>query len=167
MPTFLVCEDGTPEAIAAAVRERARAGTRVTEGWAPSSRGPAALHVGRVETADDAAAAVLAAVGGASLVIDAAADRDVIDRLCDDLRRLGDLEHRIGAPASASPLSADERALLAELLAGRSLGETARNLHISRRTADRRLASARAALGTTATSQALIVAQRWGIGPAP
>lgn len=119
--------------------------------------------------ADRAAAtdAVLAAVAGRDLVVHAVAPREVIDQLCDDLTRLGDLDHRIGAvPASEPDLSADERALLAQLLAGRTLGEAARALHLSRRTADRRLAAARRALGTTSTSEALVLARRNGVSPA-
>jgi DNA-binding CsgD family transcriptional regulator len=88
----------------------------------------------------------------------------VIDQLCDDLRRLGELDHRIGERSDAGPeLSADERALLAQLIAGRSLGEAARALHLSRRTADRRLASARRALGAASTSEALVIAWRNGV----
>jgi DNA-binding CsgD family transcriptional regulator len=165
MPHFLVYEGATPQAFVDAVRERADPEIRVVQGWTTTStQGAPLLCVGRVETAVDAAGAVLAAVAGAGLVVDAAGERDVIDRLCDDLRRLGTLEHQIGAPATLSPLNGEQRALLAELLSGRSLGEAARVLHISRRTADRRLASARAALGTTTTSEALIVAQGMGVG---
>jgi DNA-binding CsgD family transcriptional regulator len=167
VPTFVVYEGVGAESLADAVRGRAHPGVHVIEGWTASARRAPVLCVGRVETVEDAAAAVLAAVAGADLVVDAAADRDVIDRLCDDLRRLGTLDHRVGEPAGASALlTVDERAILAELLAGRSLGEAARALHISRRTADRRLASARTALSATTTPQALIRAQQLGVQPA-
>jgi DNA-binding CsgD family transcriptional regulator len=108
---------------------------------------------------------VLAAVSGAGLVVDAVAPRDVIDRLCDDLRRIGAVDHRIGA-SDHPALGAQERALLAELLAGASLGEAARRLHMSRRTADRRLAAARSALGCATTAAALRAASRLGVRPA-
>lgn len=124
-----------------------------------------AAEVIRVADLEDAARAALAAVAGARLVIDAAAPRDVIDQLCDDLRRLGSVDHRIG-PAQPAVLSADERALLARLLAGATLGEAARTLHISRRTADRRLAAARAAVGATSTAEALRRAAELGVRPA-
>jgi DNA-binding CsgD family transcriptional regulator len=118
----------------------------------------------RVTDRAEASAAVLAAVRGAEVVVLATADRAVIDQLCDDLRRLGELDHRIGERSDAGPeLSADERALLAQLIAGRSLGEAARALHLSRRTADRRLASARRALGAASTSEALVIAWRNGV----
>ncbi|MDT7575173.1 MAG: hypothetical protein QOH17_1506 [Pseudonocardiales bacterium] len=110
----------------------------------------------------EAVEAVLAAVRGADLVVTAAAERDVIDQLCDDLRRLGTVELRVDPPA-ASPsaaLSEDERALLAALLGGASLGEAAAALHLSRRTADRRLAAARRALGASTTAEALVLAAR-------
>ncbi|HKC27720.1 MAG TPA: helix-turn-helix domain-containing protein, partial [Jatrophihabitans sp.] len=54
-------------------------------------------------------------------------------------------------------------ALLARLLAGDTLGEAARALHISRRTADRRLAAARRALGVDSTPAALRLAAQLGI----
>ena len=50
-----------------------------------------------------------------------------------------------------------------ELLAeGRSLGNAAATLHISRRTADRRLAAARRALGVRTTTEALLLADGRG-----
>ncbi len=111
--------------------------------------------------------AVLAAVRGADLVIAATAKRDVIDQLCDDLRRLGTVEHRVaprGEPADpAVALSADERALLVALLGGASLGEAAAALHLSRRTADRRLAAARRTLGAGSTAEALVLAAQAGL----
>ncbi|MDT4942095.1 MAG: hypothetical protein QOJ34_2184, partial [Pseudonocardiales bacterium] len=123
-----------------------------------------AVCVGRVVDEACAAQAVLAAVAGARLVVEAHAPRDVVDRLCDDLRRLGELDHRVGADRPV--LSAEERALIAELLAGAALGEAARTLHLSRRTADRRLASARAALGAATTAEAVRAAAALGIRPA-
>lgn len=131
------------------------------QGWR-ADRGRV-VCVGRVTNAEDAARAVLAGVAGARLVVAADAPREVIDQLCDDLRRLGDLDHRIGQPECPA-LSQEQQALLALLLSGASLGAAARRLHISRRTADRRLSSARAALGAGTTAQALRIAARMGIG---
>jgi DNA-binding CsgD family transcriptional regulator len=56
----------------------------------------------------------------------------------------------------------DGRAILARLAVGRTLGAIAHELHLSRRTADRRLAEARAALGAERTTQAVALAQRLG-----
>jgi DNA-binding NarL/FixJ family response regulator len=113
-----------------------------------------------------AVAAVLEAVRGADLVVTATAKRDVIDQLCDDLRRLGTVEHRVEPGVGPSvTLSADEQALLAALLGGASLGEAAAALHLSRRTADRRLATARRALGASSTAEALVLAAQAGVKP--
>lgn len=132
----------------------------VAEGWAARL----GAEVRRVSDLRTAADAVLAAVGGTPVVVLADAPRDVVDRLCDDLRRLGEVEHLISPPAEPT-LSATERELLGALLAGCSLGEAARALHLSRRTADRRLAAARAALGVTTTPAAVRRAAELGIPP--
>jgi DNA-binding NarL/FixJ family response regulator len=114
----------------------------------------------------DAAAAVLAALNGAQLIVEAHASRDVIDRLCDDLRRMGTLEHRVG-PATVLPrLSGEQLQLLRCLLAGSSLGQAAAELHISRRTADRRIADIRQLLGASSTSAALVRAVQLGLSAA-
>jgi len=146
------------------VAELAADGTEVVHGWR-TPRDRVVVCVDRVATVQDAGAAVLAAVRGARLVLDAVAPREVIDQLCDDLRRLGTLDHRIGPP-SRPVLSAEERALLAQLLAGATLGQAARTLHLSRRTADRRLASARSTLGARSTAEALLLASELGVQPA-
>jgi DNA-binding NarL/FixJ family response regulator len=131
-------------------------------GWR-SPRGGPAVCVDRVETVEDAGLAVLAAVRGSRLVIDAVAPREVVDQLCDDLRRIGELDHRV---APTRPLlSPEERALLSHLLGGATLGQAARTLHLSRRTADRRLATARAALGARTTAEALLLAAQHGVEP--
>ncbi|MGH8861231.1 MAG: hypothetical protein ACRDVG_08365 [Jatrophihabitantaceae bacterium] len=158
MASFVVLEHadaGTARDLAAGV------GGPLVDGW-DGPAPPAAVRVGAVTDAASAAQAVLAAVGGADLVVLATAERAVIDQLCDDLRRLGCLDHRVD-PEPAAVLGADERELLARLAGGASLGEAARALHLSRRTADRRLAAARRALGAATTSEALVLARRHGI----
>jgi DNA-binding CsgD family transcriptional regulator len=130
---------------------------------------PGQVSAGSVTDRPTAQLAVLAALAGAHLVVTAAAPREVIDMLCDDLRRLGSLDHRVGAqpPGTDPPLSAGERALLERLLAGDSLGQAAAALHLSRRTADRRLAAARRALGAATTAETLAIAVQHGLRPAP
>jgi DNA-binding NarL/FixJ family response regulator len=161
MARFVVLERGD----AAVAREvAAELGGPMVDGW-DGPAPPGAVRVGAVTDPSSAAQAVLAAVRGADLVVLAAGERAVIDQLCDDLRRLGRLDHRID-PAPATPLSPDERALLAQLVGGASLGEAAKTLHLSRRTADRRLASAKRALGAQSTSEAVVLARRRGISPA-
>ena len=153
------------EAVAAAVADLAPPGAVVVRDWeAAAAASRDVVRAARVADPDDAARAVLAAVDGERLVLLATAERDVVDQLCDDLRRLGTLDHRIGVPAGPV-LSPEERALLAQLVGGATLGAAAKALHISRRTADRRLASARAALGARSTAEAVTLAARAGISP--
>ena len=102
----------------------------------------------------DAHAAVIAAVAGDRVIVHGLAPRELLDRLIDDLRRLGAVDHRIGEP-DPDPLSPDHRELLRLLGQGRSLGEAARLLAVSRRTADRRLSAARKALGVATTAEAV------------
>lgn len=138
--------------------ELAARGVQISADWRAAA--PGVVCTGAV--GDDRAAeqAVLAALAGAQVVVAATAGRDVIDRMCDDLRRLGPLDHRIDDHGAQPALAAEERALLDRLLAGDSLGEAAAALHLSRRTADRRLASARRALGVTTTAELLAAASR-------
>ena len=139
-----------------------------------SDAAPGAVYAGLVGDAGGAEQAVLAALAGADVLVAAAADREIIDRLCQDLAHLGPLEHLVdGLPAlpaepAAGPLGrldADQRELLALLLGGATLGAAAQELHLSRRTADRRLGQVRATLDVAATSEALAVAARAGLPP--
>jgi DNA-binding CsgD family transcriptional regulator len=57
-------------------------------------------------------------------------------------------------------LSVEERALMDLLAAGSTLGAAADALHLSRRSADRRLAAARAKLGADATGSAIAAYRR-------
>jgi DNA-binding NarL/FixJ family response regulator len=125
----------------------------------PSDATPGGVYVGAVADLADAAGAVLAALSGADLVLLVTADDAVHDTLLDDLARLGTVEH--AGPALALP--EDQVAVLRRLQAGLSLGEAARAEHLSRRTADRRLALARRALGVQTTAEAVIVAARLGL----
>lgn len=152
----LVVVEGSARAAAAARRQLESAGWTVVDGW--RSR-PGAICAGAVEDEFDAAEALLAAIGGAGVVIEARADREVIDRLLDDLRRLGAVDHRLGEPETPL-LTADERELLTLLVGGATLGAAAETLHLSRRTADRRLAAARAKLGAQTTAEAVLAFSR-------
>lgn len=160
-PPLVVLEGRSPLARKQAVLRAAEAGWRVVEGWREA--GPGVVCTGLVDSEETAQRAVLAAVAGAGLVVEAIADREVRDRLCDDLRRLGSVDHRVGEPEGGVALGDEERALLAVLLRGASLGEAARTLNLSRRTADRRLASARRALGVSTTAEAIVLARRMGL----
>lgn len=154
---FVVIEgDSSAAAMSAALAEIGRPPVTSWDGR------PGVLCTGTVETAADARQAVLAALAGSDLVVDCRADREVTDAMCDDLRRLGHLDHRV-VTTSESVLGDDQRLLLSALAAGRSLGWAAQQLHVSRRTADRRLAAARATLGAANTAEAIVTAGRRGL----
>lgn len=165
MGRFIVLEDASDAARDAAAAELAAGSARVLTGWHRAVQGVRIVCAGHVTDRRDAGAAVLAAVSGADLAVLATAPRDVIDQLCDDLSRLGELDHRVGIAVSDNPLSPGEQALLAHLLAGATLGQAAQALHLSRRTADRRLAGARRTLGVDSTSAAMAAAAKLGVRP--
>jgi DNA-binding NarL/FixJ family response regulator len=121
---------------------------------------------GVVDGPDAAARALLAAISGAGLILETTADRATVDRLVDDLRRLGPVDHRVGEPAAGPNLDPEARAILGLLAEGHSLGEAANLLGLARRTADRRLAAARATFGVERTTEAIAQARRLGwFGP--
>ena len=68
----------------------------------------------------------------------------------------------VHGPDNRPAIDDDARAILARIATGRTLGAIARELGLSRRTADRRLADARAALGVERTTEAVARAQRFG-----
>jgi DNA-binding NarL/FixJ family response regulator len=151
-------------------REAARlraSGHEVVAGFRTAvARGRQVVRVGVVAGPSDAADALLAAIDGAGLIVEATADQATIDRLVDDLRRLGPVDHRSGEANAAPPLGPEARAILGLLAEGHSLGEAAHVLGLARRTADRRLAAARTALGVNRTTEAIARARRLGwFGP--
>lgn len=138
-----------------------------TGGWAISKgfRLPMAdwlvggvVCVGAVTSATDAALAVLAAVRGAGLVVSVSAREEVIELLVDDLWRIGPVDYWPGNESGPLRSLTVEQWCLLELLArGRTLTEAAGILHLSRRTADRKLAAARVSLGAKSTAEAVLV----------
>jgi DNA-binding CsgD family transcriptional regulator len=126
------------------------------------------ICVGPVLTTQDAAAAVLAAMTGAGIVADVfGATEAIVEQLNGDLRTFGpvdvltdDRQPGLAMPVAVSPESA---ALLVRLADGASLQEAASSLAMSRRTADRRLAEARQALGVRTTAEAVVLARRLGL----
>ena len=152
----LVVVEASPRAVAELRREIESAGWRVVDSW----RGePGVVCAGTVADAASAAEALIAALGGAGLLVEARAERELVDRLVDDLRRLGRVEHRTREPDRAV-LTHEERTLLGLLAEGVTVGDAARELNLSRRTADRRLATARAKLGVATTAEAIVAAAR-------
>jgi DNA-binding NarL/FixJ family response regulator len=111
---------------------------------------------GEVRAEEDAAAAALAAARGAGVVVLDGLVPEITERLVEDLTRFGRVEiRRPSEPDPLGGLSQDQRSLLHLLAQGLSLGAAAAKLHLSRRTADRRLAAAREALGVRTTAEAL------------
>lgn len=126
----------------------------------------ATAEMGRlsVVVADEraAVAALRLALEGRALLIHAIADRPILDRLYDDLRRIGPVEVRTASiPEAGTPALADDEAGLLQLLAGgHTLRQAAAEQHLSLRTADRRLASARAKLQVATTAEAVSAVAR-------
>jgi DNA-binding NarL/FixJ family response regulator len=120
----------------------------------PSLRGHTRVTVGNDESA---AASLRIAMRGTAILVHAVATRTTLDRLYEDLRRLGPVVVRTGVspPAARALLDHDEASLLRLLASGMTLREAALELHISPRTADRRLAGARAKLNATTTIEAV------------
>lgn len=116
-------------------------------------------RTGVVDDSESAAGALRLALGGADLVIHAVAARPVLDRLYEDLQRLGAVEvlTALVSPSPGDRLEGDGRELLALLAQGLTLSEAATTLHLSLRTANRRLAAARTTLGVATTIEAIAV----------
>ena len=162
-PPFVVIESANPGADAHVRRALETARIR---GWQPVTgwlvpRGRVVCH-GVIAADADAILALRAAIGGAGVVIVARTSRATIDRLVDDLRRLGPVEHVTADLPPPPGVDEPQRRLLQLLAEGRTLGEASAELGLSRRTADRRLDAARRALGTKRTAEALARARELG-----
>jgi DNA-binding NarL/FixJ family response regulator len=121
-----------------------------------ASRGTTAVDVWDEATA---ASALRLALTGVPLTIRATAPRAVLDALYDDLRRITRVDIRTSAGRD-DDLADDERALLDMLADGLTVPEAAARLHLSQRTAERRLAEARAKLGAATTIEAIARSRR-------
>ncbi len=108
--------------------------------------------VGEVADPDDAAAFLLAAARGVAVVVGLRLTGAAAEQFLDDLARLTDLHQ---APTELAELSVEHRQLLDALTEGLTLTAAAERLGLSRRTATRRLAEARALLGASTTVEAL------------
>lgn len=159
----VVVVEASQVAVDRAVAEVRAAGWAVVDGWvAPMPLGGRAVRLGRVSSTADAEAALLTVLTGVGVIVVARADRVLVDRLVDDLRRLGPVDHRLTEPHDEVGPPAEARAILGLLAEGHSLGEAAAILGLARRTADRRLAEARRALGVERTTEAIARARRRG-----
>ncbi|MFN8630927.1 MAG: helix-turn-helix domain-containing protein [Chloroflexota bacterium] len=160
-PTFVVIEAANAAADAhfrRAIDAARAAGWQPVPGWL-GGRGRVACF-GEVATDAEAVLALRAAVGGSSIIVLAQIPRETIDRLVDDLRRLGPVRHLTADVPAPAAIDEEQRSLLRLLADGLTLGEAASELGLSRRTADRRLSAARRALGAERTAEALARARR-------
>lgn len=159
----LIVVDGDDAAFDGCVAEVERAGFPVVAGFDGDAGALGEVRCGPVETVADAGLALLTVLAGAGAVIHARGSRQVIDRLLDDLRHVRRVEVRRGPAATAPRIDPDAVAILEILAGGRTLGDAAHELGLSRRTADRRLSDARAALGVERTVEAVARARRLGL----
>ena len=116
------------------------------------------LH-GRVTDAETLQLAVLAAARGAGIVAICDADSPLGRALIDDLSRLGAVRHG-PEPADSGNAVADlvpeQRALLDRLAGGDTIAAAAAAEFLSLRTANRRIAEARALFGVRTTREAVL-----------
>ena len=162
-PPLVVVDDqfGAEDIIAETRSYLARSGWRVLDAFVGGGDRPVVLAV----TVDDdlaAAAALLAALDGHGLLVHATCASDVRHRLLADLGRIGSVTHHVRPVEAATAMAPEALSLLALVARGHSVSEAARGLGISRRTADRRLADARAGMGVTTTAGAVGEAVRRG-----
>ena len=108
---------------------------------------------GTVAGDSGAQAATWALVRGCALIV--AIDPGGPPDFLDDLRRAGRLE-QFSVDVATAALSPVEQALLTALAEGQSIQQAAAALYLSDRTAQRRIASARAALNVRTTREAVV-----------
>jgi DNA-binding NarL/FixJ family response regulator len=115
------------------------------------------LH-GRIIDRDTLHLAVLAAARGTGIVAVCDPETPLGRALVDDLTRLGPVQHGPGGDASgtAADLVPEQRALLDRLAAGDTIAAAAAAEFLSLRTANRRIAEARALFGVRTTREAVL-----------
>jgi DNA-binding NarL/FixJ family response regulator len=152
-----------------ALRRLARVGWHTREGFALTETAwdvsdQKLVLYGRVADLDTAELAVHAAARGAGVIAITDTRTDVGRALLADLTRLGpvtrDPEAEIGTgeeqPDGDSPLLPEQRALLERLANGETIAAAAAAEFLSLRTANRRIAQAREALGVRTTREAVL-----------
>ena len=118
------------------------------------------LH-GRITDPENLQLAVLAAARGAGIVAVCDTESPLGRALIDDLSRLGPVRQGLTEPAEAGPgatadLVPEQRALLDRLAAGDTIAAAAAAEFLSLRTANRRIAEARALFGVRTTREAVL-----------
>ncbi|HET6531009.1 MAG TPA: LuxR family transcriptional regulator [Actinoplanes sp.] len=115
------------------------------------------LH-GRITDQDALQLAVLAAARGAGIVAICDVESPVGRALVDDLSRLGPVRHGAATEnaTTVAELVPEQRALLDRLAAGDTIAAAAAAEYLSLRTANRRIAEARAIFGVRTTREAVL-----------
>ncbi len=164
VPRHVVATAGDADIV---LRRLARDGWTVREGFAlpalswdvTSAR--LILH-GRAGDAETVQLIVLAAARGAGIVAICEIESQLGRALVDDLARLGPVDQGVVAGSPADPadrvadLVPEQRALLDRLAAGDTIAAAAAAEFLSLRTANRRIAEARAQLGVRSTREAVL-----------
>jgi DNA-binding NarL/FixJ family response regulator len=164
VPRHVVASGADAETV---VRRLARDGWIVREGFALPDpawdvTGARLILHGRVADRENLQLAVLAAARGAGIVAVCDADTPVGRALVDDLSRLGAVHLGPGGQSAADPgdtvaeLVPEQRALLDRLAAGDTIAAAAAAEFLSLRTANRRIAEARALFGVRTTREAVL-----------
>ena len=145
------------------LRRLSRDGWAVREGFAlpdPSwdITGVRLVLHGRVADSHTLQLAILAAARGAGIVAVCDPESTVGRALIDDLGRLGPVHQGVGPerPATVADLVPEQRALLDRLAAGDTIAAAAAAEYLSLRTANRRIAEARAIFGVRTTREAVL-----------
>lgn len=119
------------------------------------------LCVGAIGDEREAGRAIEALSRGVGLAVVLRVTGDLRHRTLEDLHHLGIVTRGSAAGGVAGRLDAEDLGLLRLLAGGRTVAAAAEAVHISRRTANRRLAQVRARLGveTNAEAISLLVAE--------
>jgi DNA-binding NarL/FixJ family response regulator len=115
---------------------------------------------GVVRDEQDRDAVLLALARGADVVIAIELPATARAALLDDIGRVADVRE-------AGLLTAEERAVVAGLIEGRTLTDVARSLGMSRRTATRRLTAAKVAFGAATTMELILGVSSTTVVPEP
>ena len=174
IPLYVV---GSVADATAVLRRLARVGWRTREGFAVTESGwdvtgRRLVLFGRVSDVDTGRLAVLAAARGAGVVAIADPATEVGRALLSDLGRIGPVlrdpdadPDPVAGPTDAAsgglPLSPEQRALLDRLANGETIAAAAAAEFLSLRTANRRIAQAREALGVRTTREAVLAYLRF------
>ncbi|MCU1496074.1 MAG: hypothetical protein JWM47_27 [Acidimicrobiales bacterium] len=159
-PLVVLCDDHLPE-------HPVPTGWRGRQGFAlPDAPWDLAdrrwMCIGTIDGPEDAGRAIEALSRGVGLAVAVRVEGDLRHRTLEDLHRLGEVRPGADGDDLAALLDPDQLALLGALAAGATVGAAAEAVHLSRRTANRRLAELRARLGVDSNAEAIgrWVAQR-------